>query len=177
VRTLALCAAATGLSAAIWGCGADDGLGERYPVRGTVSYNGKPLQKGRINFLSVSSTGRSAGGEILDGVYSLTTQDPGDGALPGKYRVSIVAKEPDFSDVEAKSQKLGGTLPSKKDLGRAFQKAKRLIPAKYEVAETSQLEAEVEPQSNTIDFALADDSMTDPKPDQARHSSRPRGHK
>ena len=29
-------------------CGAgDDGLGKRYPVSGTVTYNGKPLDKGR----------------------------------------------------------------------------------------------------------------------------------
>ena len=33
-------------------CGTDDGLGKRYPVSGTVTYNGKPLEKGEISFVS-----------------------------------------------------------------------------------------------------------------------------
>lgn len=138
------------------GCGGDDGIGTRYQVRGTVTYKGEPLSQGNITFQATSPDGRSAGGEVQDGAYTLTTKDDGDGALPGKYRVSIVAKDVDFSEVEATSKKQGGTLPSKKDIGKAFQKAKRLVPAKYESPGTSGLEAEVKEQSNTIDFALTD---------------------
>ena len=32
-------------------CGTDDGLGKRYPVSGTVTYNGNPLEKGDISFV------------------------------------------------------------------------------------------------------------------------------
>ena len=145
----------TGLSLAS-GCGDDEGIGQRYSVSGTVTYNGKPLEKGTINFQAVAADRRSAGGEIQDGAYRLTTQSPGDGALPGKYRVSITAKEVDMAKVEATSKKQGGTLPSKKELGRAFQQAKRLIPAKYESPATSGLEAEVKEESNTFDFTLTD---------------------
>lgn len=138
------------------GCGDDEGIGKRYPVSGTVTYNGQPLEKGTINFQAIAADGRSAGGDIQGGEYRLMTQSPGDGALPGKYRVSITAKDVDMSKVEATSKKQGGTLPSKKDLGQAFQKSKRLIPARYESASTSGLEAEVKEGSNTFDFPLTD---------------------
>ena len=119
-----------------------------------MTYNGKPLEKGTINFQAVAADRRSAGDPGRR--YRLTTQSPGDGALPGKYRVSITAKEVDMAKVEATSKKQGGTMPSKKELGRAFQQAKRLIPAKYESPATSGLEAEVKEESNTFDFTLTD---------------------
>jgi len=146
---------AAGLSP-LSGCGDDEGIGQRYSVSGTVTYNGKPLEKGTINFQAVATDGRSASGEIQDGAYRITTQSPGDGALPGKYRVSVTAKEVDMAKVEATSKKQGGTMPSKKELGRAFQQAKRLIPAKYESPATSGLEAEVKEESNTFEFTLTD---------------------
>src|SRR5215831_11497526 len=86
--------------AAVLGCGDSSGLTRRYPVSGTVKYNGKPLERGNINFVPVDSQGRSAGGTIIDGQYSLTTQEPDDGALPGKYKVGIMAKEADASKVD-----------------------------------------------------------------------------
>ncbi|MHC5541947.1 hypothetical protein ACYOEI_27320 [Singulisphaera rosea] len=139
-----------------WGCGGDEGIGTRYPVRGTVTYKGAPLEKGTINFQALTPEGRGASGDIQGGEYSLTTQTPGDGALPGKYRVSIIAREADFSSIQTTSKKQGGTLPSKKDLGKVFQKAKRLIPAKYESPAASGLDAEVKEQSNTFNYPLTD---------------------
>ena len=52
--------------------------------------------------------GRGAGGEIKDGSYTLTTQDPNDGAFPGKYKVGVVVKSAD--DTCAKVKKLGGQI-------------------------------------------------------------------
>lgn len=154
-RTFGALAVTAGL-AFCWGCGSDEGIGTRYPVRGKVTYKGAPLAKGTINFQALTPEGRGASGDIQGGEYSLTTQTPGDGALPGKYRVSIIAKEADFSSIESTSKKQGGTLPSKKDLVKVFQKAKRLIPAKYESPAASGLEAEVKEQSNSFDFPLTD---------------------
>ena len=37
-------------------CGNDDGLGKRYPVSGTVTYNGNPLEKGEISFVTEDLT-------------------------------------------------------------------------------------------------------------------------
>ena len=71
----------------VWGCSNDDGLAKRYAVSGTVSYNGQPLAKGRINFVSKDTTARSASGAIENGSFSsLTTLTSGDGALPAITR-------------------------------------------------------------------------------------------
>ena len=49
-------------------CGSDDGLGKRYPVSGTVTYNGKPLEKGEISFVAEDSKANiGASGRITDG--------------------------------------------------------------------------------------------------------------
>jgi len=152
---------------AVVGCGDSGGLPRRYPVSGTVTYNGKPLERGNINFAPDDAKGRAAGGTISNGRYSLTTQDPDDGALPGKYRVSVVAKETDTSKVDLKLKPGGGTLSEQeknamaaaypqKFAAKAAAVAKNLIPAKYSSPETSGLTYEVKEQSNTADFPLTD---------------------
>jgi hypothetical protein len=155
--------------AAVVGCGDSSGLAKRYPVSGTVTYHGKPLERGTISFAPADGKGRAAGGAITDGRYSLTTQDPDDGALPGKYRVGILAKEADPSKVDLKIKKLRGgatTEAEKKAMAavypqkvaaRAAAAAKNLIPARYSSPETSGLTVEVKEQSNTgVDFELKD---------------------
>ncbi len=134
------------------GC-SDDGLGKRYQVTGTVTYNGKPLERGQVNFLSTTPEGRPASGDIEAGRYRLTTQTSGDGAMPGKYRVTIVAMDVDLTKAIEKQQ---GGMPHQQDIIKANRKAKRMIPAKYEAPETSGLEREVKEQSNTFDFPLTD---------------------
>jgi prepilin-type N-terminal cleavage/methylation domain-containing protein len=155
--------------AAVLGCGDDSGLARRYPVSGTVTYNDKPLERGTINFAPADPTGRAAGGTIIDGRYSLTTHDPNDGAIPGKYKVSVVAKEADPSKVDLKIKKpregsqteaekkaMAAVFPQKV-AARAAAAAKNLIPARYSSPETSTLSFEVKEQSSNIaDFQLKD---------------------
>jgi len=161
-----------GLPAAmvVLGCGDSSGLPPRYRVSGMVIHNGEPLKRGTINFTPTDAKGRAAGGTIIDGRYSLTTQEPDDGALPGTYRVSVIAKETDPSKVELRAVKKGipGNLSEaeKKALaaaypqliaGKAAAAAKNLVPAKYSSPETSGLTFEVKEQSNTeADFTLKD---------------------
>ena len=77
----------------------------------------------------------------------------GDGALPGKYLVSITAKDVNYAPLLEKSK---GGIPHQRDVMKVNQQAKRLIPAKYEQAKTSGLEKEVKAESNTFDFDLVD---------------------
>jgi len=50
-------------------------------VSGKVNYNGKPVPKGTITFVTLDRNGRNATGAIQpDGSYKLQTEDPGDGA-------------------------------------------------------------------------------------------------
>jgi hypothetical protein len=163
VAVTLLCAILT--AATFIGCGDDSGLPTRYPVSGTITYNGKALEQGNINFAPNGPGGRPAGGNIINGKYSLTTQDAEDGAVPGEYKVSVVAKTTDTSTVDLKI-KGATTVEAKKAISAVFPqkvaakaaaKAKSLIPAKYGSPETSGLKFQVKPQSNSgVDFDLKD---------------------
>jgi hypothetical protein len=155
-------------AAACVGCGDDSGLPRRYHVSGTVTYNGKRLEKGTMNFTPDGTEGRAAGGTITDGQYSLTTHHPDDGAVPGKYKVSIMAKEADPSKVEVKVKRPGKQALTEAQqnairlqfreqiAGKADAAAKSLIPVKYSSPELSGLTFEVKQQSNSANFDLKD---------------------
>lgn len=72
------------------GCGSKAGTfaATTVPVKGKVTYQGKPLTKGTIKF--EPDSGREAHGEInSDGSFVLTTFKEGDGAVPGLHRVAV----------------------------------------------------------------------------------------
>jgi hypothetical protein len=78
------------------GCGA-----RPYPVRGTVTLeDGTPVTSGMVSFETKDvEKPITARGEIKpDGSYELGTYKPGDGALPGVYRVTVtpLAQNPDL---------------------------------------------------------------------------------
>ena len=83
------------LLAACRRAGAADPAGQRgrtpdlIPVKGKVTYKGKPLTKGTITF-EPDGYGRMASGELQsDGTFVLTTLKEGDGVVAGDHRVSI----------------------------------------------------------------------------------------
>ena len=123
-----------------------------------MTYGGKPLEKGSINFTAQgAAAGRNASGMIVDGNYSLTTFSPGDGALPGQYRVSIMSAETDLSEAETVAKASGGAALREDLVAKAAQKkSKRLIPAKYGLPDTSGLTCEVKEETNTFNFDLTD---------------------
>jgi len=137
------------------GCGDDTGLPRRYAVSGKVNYKGQPVEKGNIIFEPNDlATGKFATGTIENGYYTLSTSgDHKDGALPGNYKVAIVSKLVDMSQVEANRQ---GGSGRQDDVYKAEKKAKSLIPKKYERSDTSGLIAKVEEKSNTVNFDLTD---------------------
>ncbi|HVJ68966.1 MAG TPA: hypothetical protein VM510_13340 [Caulifigura sp.] len=111
------------------GCGGS-GL-KLYPVKGKVSYNGKPLTTGSVMF-TPKAKGPAAYGAIgADGTYKLMTGEE-EGAVAGPHTVMISAM---------------------KDNG-VNSPMSYLIPAKYG-SESSGLEADVKDQGeNTFDFAI-----------------------
>ena len=114
------------------GCGSGDGL---VPVSGEVTYQGKPLEYGTINFISPNS--KLASGEIVDGKFlGVTTREEDDGLAPGEYQVTIDALD--------RSAKYRDTMvpPS-------------LIPRRYADYTTSDLKATNEPdKKNELQFEL-----------------------
>ncbi len=148
----------------VWGCSDDDGLGKRYPVSGTVKYNGAPVAKARVSFSPKAQGGHGAYGQVQDGSFSsVTTLNPGDGALPGEYEVSIDTREIDEEQLKAEGEKLAKkhglavlSQPIPELQAKSFAKAKGSIPAKYQSAATSGLTAKVEEKSNYFEFELKD---------------------
>ena len=130
-------------------CGTeDDGLGKRYPVSGTVKYNGNPLEKGEISFVSEDmSKNFGATGIITNGSYTLSMGGDGDGAQVGKYKVTISSKEDYTEKAQADFKKVTGSTSPKllpNFVAKAAASAKSLIPAGYGDARTTTLTAEVE---------------------------------
>jgi len=119
------------------------------PVSGRVTYQGKPVPLGQIVFYP--ENGRPAVGSIgPDGSYRLTTfETVGDGATPGRYRVTIQAmRVTGGGHAKTFDEELrGGGSP-----GPA--KVEWLVPEECSRPETTPLMAEVKPGSNTIDFNL-----------------------
>jgi len=142
----------------IVGCG-DDGLGNRYPVSGKVTYKGEPLAVGSISFYpaigAAGSEVRGATGSITDGYYTLSTIGGDDGAFPGDYVVAISARKPDMSKAKANTDKTGGSY-RQDDVAKAFQTAASPFPKKYESTQESGLKRTVTAGRNTIDFELTD---------------------
>ncbi len=128
------------LPAIFVGCGGSSGP-EMARVSGKVTYQGKPLTKGTISFISNDPSGSNANSVIgPDGSYSLQTTNPNDGAVVGEYRVIV-------SDIDPNA--LNTPAP-----GEPVKKQERLIPEKYEKPDTSGLTRKVVSGSNSFDIAL-----------------------
>ena len=133
VRGLLLGAAAlAGLTAAGCGGGADT----PYPVRGTVYLDGQPateLAGGTVTFNS-AQLHKSASGVIeADGTYRLGSLKADDGAIPGKYQVTV----------------------SPPETSGAGERGSRGIAAKpVSFKEQENLEVTVEPRANDIPIRL-----------------------
>lgn len=131
------------------GCGPADQV-KVYPVKGTVKFQGQPMKGGgSIAFYPTGGqVGATPGGEIKeDGTYELMTYKPGDGSMPGDYRVvitQVTVKEPIASpDGSAPTPVEGPNVPVEDQ-----------IPMIYSDPTASPLTAKVEEKEQTIDFDL-----------------------
>jgi hypothetical protein len=123
------------------------------PVRGRVTYNGKPVTTGKIWFYP--ENGRPALGVLAeDGTYTLTTDRPGDGALVGTHRVAIQSTTVGPGSMVPKSREEEVALSQKGHPGTwlVAGKVEWLVPEKYCRPETSGLTAKVEDTNNEINL-------------------------
>ena len=93
-RSISILAFSTLCCCGLLGCGGGGSTLEgTVPVSGIVTQSGAPLEGAAVTF-APTGAGRSASG-LTDatGKFTLTTLDPGDGAMPGDYQVTITKKE------------------------------------------------------------------------------------
>jgi len=122
------------------GCGASDPLGLA-PVAGTVTYDGRPLDHGKVVFFPEAGTpGPQAVGTIEpDGTFQMQTIGR-DGAAVGRHRVLVHCRRP-FRPEEQRQQ-------------RQMPVRESLIPEKYSVLEESPLRFEVKEGDNEYSIVL-----------------------
>ncbi|MCY2995400.1 MAG: carboxypeptidase-like regulatory domain-containing protein [Planctomycetota bacterium] len=164
---IALFAAVTGLVVSLSGCSGSGGSLKTVAVTGTVTLKGQPVEGATVSFSPQSPDARAAFGSTnAAGRFSLTTLQPGDGALVGLYNVTIVkssvpapvaaAPKSDPSSFEAMNASKQDHEKSKTAGGKPKEPAD-LLPVKYKTASTSGLTADVKAGSpNDFPFALTE---------------------
>jgi hypothetical protein len=122
-------------SPSLTGCGNQG----REAIEGTVTLDGKPLEKGYISFRPQPGTASpSAGADIANGKFSVASKG---GVLPGKFRVEITASRK--TDKKIRDRLTGNMVPLEE----------QYIPARYN--EDSKLEAEIgSSNARRLEFAI-----------------------
>jgi len=136
------------LTALAAGCGRGD-RSELAAVAGTVTFDGKPLESGKVIFESRGA--RPAVGTIENGrIVEVTTYEPGDGAPVGSHAVTI-------QSVAAVGMGGSGAKPADfKGDPAMLMRTQSLIPDRYGDPAKSGLKAEVASgEENVFEFALA----------------------
>ncbi len=79
------------------------------PVKGTVTYKGKPLTGGTIRF-EPEDGGREAAGNIEpDGSFTLSTFQSNDGAVAGSHKVAVEPPSGQSKSIPAKYRSAGSS--------------------------------------------------------------------
>jgi hypothetical protein len=103
---------------------------------GSVTYKGHPLEKGQVQFLPAE--GPAAVGSVENGKFVLGTNADGNGAPPGKYRVTVFS----YKNVQSK-------------YGESTSKS--VIPNRYTTPDSSGLVVEIPKDgNNAIELKLVD---------------------
>jgi hypothetical protein len=162
-----LCSGAVAAAMLLAGLGCGSGAAKLYKVSGKITLDGQPVSAANVQFEPVDpSTGqKSASGRTgSDGTFSLTTNTSGDGAMAGKYKVTVTkAKDdpiqqsgppPNPADPESMREamaKFAAQQAKQKQKGTPKAAANEL-PDEYGSLEKTPLSAEV--PSPTYEFAL-----------------------
>ena len=157
------------------GCGASNP--PTFPVSGTVTLDGKPVEGAAVLFIPFDGTGQPASAmSDASGNYALTTFTANDGAMAGNYKIKVTkfdtpdggmspygapAEEPVSSgpakkmteEEERAKMEAGYTADQATPQGKA-QVAKNELPAKYADQSTSGLTHMVVEGENVVPLEL-----------------------
>lgn len=145
-RVLALCTTAVCLL--VMGCDPGSSNPPTSPVTGKVTYNGAPVEDATIQFQPSDPEGKVATAKsAADGTYALSTFETGDGAMAGKYKISVRKLVSVEQGVQQDGEHAGEPAFVNKDM----------LPKKYMSIDSSKLEFEVTAGgANTFDIDLTD---------------------
>ena len=128
-----LAAALAAVAVVSIGCGS----GQEASVKGVVTLDGKPVQRGRITFVPAESGAGAFAAINPDGSYEARTGSV-DGLEAGEYKIAVQSREDSIPDPKG-----GPPLPGK-----------LITPMKYARSRTSGFNVSIDPGSNKVDFEL-----------------------
>jgi hypothetical protein len=146
---------------ALAGCSKQSTL-DTVPVTGIVTLDGQPVPGAKVVFAPSGGTGQAASGVTgSDGRYKLTTQEPNDGAMAGKYSVMISKTEGSLAAVDQAVKPNMTAEEATKAATEARDAAKEaeptfkdMLPEKYKTA-AGGLTADVIKGGKDINFELS----------------------
>lgn len=125
------------------------------PASGTLTYNGQPVGGASISLINVEFEKPGASAVTADdGTFTLTTFSPGDGAVPGEFRVGVIKTEvqgADNSYFDVESPNYGKTPPPGAEGKKVF-----VIPEKFNNPDTAGLKVQVSAENSEIKLELKD---------------------
>lgn len=131
-----------------------------YPVRGNITYQGKPLAGASVTFFADGASRAAVGKTDAAGSFQLTTYKPHDGAVPGLHVVTVKkynteppplpTAPPDGEVDPADEAKYTAAMV------RWSETAKIAVPRRYTDQKTSDLRREVVAGENSFEIDLAD---------------------
>jgi hypothetical protein len=148
-RWLTVSVIAFGFGLVTIGCNKDSPRPPMGKVSGKVTYDGMPVDKGRVTFTPINGDGDSGGTSAMgviesDGSYSLTTFNTGDGAMVGQHIVTVVVPTEDIRELN--KPRPDGSIP--------YILPKELIPKKYTDPSQTPLRNTVAAGNNEINIEL-----------------------
>jgi hypothetical protein len=165
-RLLAIGQIAAIICFALPGCSSHSNRPETAPVRGRVTYQGKPVTGASVEFLCPGAPRPAEGTTDESGNYQLTTFEPNDGAVIGTHVVTVVkySSVPEQSaeavkkpmDREARDRAIEEAVKQTVQVIKKAEKSRSSLPSKYANRKTSDLHKKVVAGDNVIDIELVD---------------------
>ena len=126
------------------------GCGSTSSVSGTVTLDGKPLADATVQFVP-DGAGKDATGQTdKNGYFSMSTFNPGDGVVAGKYKVVI---SPPLGEVDKTVHANSGDAMNAPPKAPAKKAAGTKFPEKYTRPDQTPLTQEV-PTKGSLKFEL-----------------------
>jgi hypothetical protein len=126
-----------------------------FPIKGVVTYKGKPVAGADVTFFCQEKDRSAFGRTDKDGSFQLTTFGSNDGAVAGKHTVTVQLIENSEADKPvAPIDSPDYAPPTTQDVTRAARAVRSGLPRKYADQKTSDLTVEVKADGNNPDVKL-----------------------
>ena len=140
------------------GCGAGSSNPKTFPVAGTVTQAGKPLEGAQVILVPKDKSGESATATTdASGKFAMSTYQAKDGARPGDYavKVSKFDKPPAPKSEGVVNLSYEEEQKLYKPDGKPLAPPKNLLPKKYESELTSGLSHTVTTSATILDIEIS----------------------